>query len=300
MPFGISIQKSTTENVLKEAIYLAHDCADESQATVSHKPQNILAVAGLKEKRKAGQGSMFWQFRPYEVGDTPRNIDWKRTGRGDNVIVKDRTEEQAETFRFWIDPILKEQGDKHYESLLYTLSLSVLIHENEDKTAVISKGKNAAKRGLTTLHSQLHYLSSFGQVPFENLKKISIPKSHTCILFSDFWQPIESIENELKPLMRQHPHGILVQVARSEELTFPFVGRTFFKNHEDIDKTYRIEDASAVKQAYLDKIETHQSELKSFAKRHGWRFETVSDAKSKQENLRTLYACLLHLEEKIR
>lgn len=300
MPFGISIQKHDTGHVLKEALYLAHECANDIQATTSHKAQNILAAAGLKEKRKAGQGSMFWQFRPYEVGDTPKNIDWKRTGRGDKVIVKDRTEEQAETYRFWIDPALKGQSIKHYESLLYVLSLSTLIHENEDKTAPISKGKDTPTRGLKTLHSLFHHFSSFGQVSLENLKKISIPKSHTCVLFSDFWQPTEFIESTLKPLMRQHPHGILVQVARSEELTFPFVGRTFFKDFDNNERTYRIEDASSVQEAYLTKIEAHQNELKAFTKRHGWQLETVSDAKTKQENLKNLYNRLLHIEEKIR
>ena len=300
MPFGISIQKHDTGHVLKEALYLAHECANDTQVTSSHKAQSILAAAGIKEKRKAGQGAMFWQFRPYEVGDTPKNIDWKRTGRGDNVIVKDRTEEQAETYRFWIDPSLREQAVKHYESLLYVLSLSTLIHENEDKTAPISKSKDTPTRGLKTLHSLFHYFSSFGQVSMENLKKISIPKAHTCVLFSDFWQPTEFIENKLKPLMRQHSHGVLVQVARAEELTFPFVGRTFFKDFEDADKNYRIEDASAVRDTYLVKIEAHQNELKAFAKRHGWRFETVSDANTKQENLKTLYNCLLRKEDKIR
>lgn len=297
MPFGINFQKREKDNLLKEAIYLAHDCANNPPSSSSRKPQNVLAVKGLKEKRKAGQGSMFWQFRHYETGDAPKTIDWKRTARGDNVIVRDRAEEQAETYRLWIDPILKEQKNKHDKALLYALSLSILIHENEDKTAPISKAKDTAKRGLKSLHEHLNYFQSIGQVTMEGLKKSTIPPSHSCLLFSDFWQPIDSLEDHLRPVIRQHPHGILIQIAEAEELAFPYIGRTFFKNFEDIEKIYRIEDASAVKEAYLQRIDEHQSKISAFAKRHGWRFLTVSPLETDLHNLRMIYEAILHLEE---
>ncbi|TAL27888.1 MAG: DUF58 domain-containing protein, partial [Alphaproteobacteria bacterium] len=34
-------------------------------------------MKGLHGRRRVGQGETFWQFRQYQHGDQPRDIDWR-------------------------------------------------------------------------------------------------------------------------------------------------------------------------------------------------------------------------------
>lgn len=51
-------------------------------------------VAGLHRSPRKGASSEFAEFRPYQPGDDPRNVDWKVAARADRWVVK---QFQAET-----------------------------------------------------------------------------------------------------------------------------------------------------------------------------------------------------------
>jgi uncharacterized protein (DUF58 family) len=55
---------------------------------------------GLHQSRSRGAGLEFAQYRPYELGDEPRQIDWKLYGRSDRFFV--RESERESPLALWI------------------------------------------------------------------------------------------------------------------------------------------------------------------------------------------------------
>ena len=62
-----------------------------------------LVAAGVHGRRRPGQGETFWQYRPYDVSDAANRIDWRRSGRGDSVFVRDNEWEAANSIYLWRD-----------------------------------------------------------------------------------------------------------------------------------------------------------------------------------------------------
>src|SRR3954462_13663138 len=58
---------------------------------------------GLHGRRRAGPGESFWQFRPFVAGETAQRVDWRRSGRGDHLFVREREWEAAHSIWLWID-----------------------------------------------------------------------------------------------------------------------------------------------------------------------------------------------------
>ncbi|MDR1506483.1 MAG: DUF58 domain-containing protein [Treponema sp.] len=65
--------------------------------------KGVLERAGLKDKRRRGQGMEFMSLREYQKGDTVKSIDWRATGRRGKVIVREYQEEQDQQLLFLLD-----------------------------------------------------------------------------------------------------------------------------------------------------------------------------------------------------
>jgi uncharacterized protein (DUF58 family) len=62
-----------------------------------------LAVAGIRDARRRGEGRSFARLRDYVAGDDPRHIDWKATARRGHPITREYTIEQSQTVYLLID-----------------------------------------------------------------------------------------------------------------------------------------------------------------------------------------------------
>jgi uncharacterized protein (DUF58 family) len=62
-----------------------------------------LAVAGVRDARRRGEGRSFARLRDYVVGDDPRYIDWKATARRGHPITREFTTEQSQTVYVVVD-----------------------------------------------------------------------------------------------------------------------------------------------------------------------------------------------------
>jgi len=58
---------------------------------------------GVHGRRRVGQGETFWQFRDYELGDTPQLIDWRQSAKSDRVFVRELEWEAAQSVWIWRD-----------------------------------------------------------------------------------------------------------------------------------------------------------------------------------------------------
>jgi uncharacterized protein (DUF58 family) len=65
--------------------------------------QHRLKAAGVRALRKRGEGQGFAGLRDYALGDDPRHIDWKATGRRRKLITREFTIERSQTILTLID-----------------------------------------------------------------------------------------------------------------------------------------------------------------------------------------------------
>jgi uncharacterized protein (DUF58 family) len=65
--------------------------------------KGVLERAGLKEKRRRGEGMEFMSLREYQKGDAVKSIDWRATGRRGKFIVREYQEEQDQQILFLLD-----------------------------------------------------------------------------------------------------------------------------------------------------------------------------------------------------
>jgi len=82
----------------------AHGLADRLPDIVIEAQRIAQTVAhGIHGRRRSGPGETFWQFRQFEVSDTARQIDWRRSASSDQLYVREREWEAAHTVWLWPD-----------------------------------------------------------------------------------------------------------------------------------------------------------------------------------------------------
>src|SRR5688572_32280710 len=82
-----------------------------SEALASRLPPLLVAAErvastvaqGVHGRRRVGVGETFWQFRPYQPGDSTSRIDWRQSARTANLFLRDQEWEAAESVWLWAD-----------------------------------------------------------------------------------------------------------------------------------------------------------------------------------------------------
>jgi uncharacterized protein (DUF58 family) len=93
----------------------------------------------------------------------------------------------------------------------------------------------------------------------------------TCVLLSDFLEPIQQIGDKLVPIAAQVRTGHLVQIADPAEEAFPFRGRTEFVEMAGL-RNLTFGRAETMKEDYQRLYLGQRAAVKDLAQRLGWTF----------------------------
>ena len=126
--------------------------------------QHRLHDVGVRALRRRGEGRAFAALREYVVGDDPRHIDWKATGKRRKLITREYTIEQAQTVFTLIDAgrsMTQLAGDyarfEHALSSALVLTdvaatagdrVGTLVFDDEVRAFVPAQRGQAALRGI--------------------------------------------------------------------------------------------------------------------------------------------------------
>lgn len=238
-------------------------------------------MTGWHGRRKRGVGENFWQFRPYVQGEQLSQIDWRRSARDDHTYVRDREWESAHTVWLWSDLSTSmlyrsqmSQVSKEARALVILLALAELLSRSGERIAFPGllppfAARNGAERLATALMHQPSLGPSLGAQPDLG----PIRRFSETVLISDFLQPVEETIEFLQQLARRGVRAHLIEIADPAEETFPFTGRTEFRDPETGEKLVagRAETyADSYRSLYL----ARRAELADFCKRLGWSFTT--------------------------
>ena len=213
---------------------LLPDCLAEARRVAN------TVIAGWHGRRKRGIGETFWQFRPYVDGESLSRIDWRRSARDDHLYVRDREWEAAHTIWLWADqsPSMLYKSDvalvgKESRALVLMLALAEILSRSGERIGCPgvlepTASRNAAEKlALALAHAPVQSaLPDLGHV-----RRMS-----DVVLISDFLDPDEVFETCIGPAARRGIRGHAIEICDPAEETFPYSGRTEFRDPETGEK----------------------------------------------------------------
>ncbi|SPF81234.1 DUF58 domain-containing protein [Pseudoprimorskyibacter insulae] len=254
-------------------------------------------LLGDHGRRRPGQGDSFWQYRPMQPGDALRDIDWRRSARGDTQFIREREWQIAQSVQLWVNPAAsmrfasnKSLPTKADRARVLGLACAVLLLQGGERVGLM--GAALPPRGGRTQIDRIAtaLLSDIDQDFAEPEARGFVPNARA-VFISDFLDDLTPVEVALSKAASRGVHGVLLQVLDPEEEVFPFRGRTLF---ESVGGTVRYESrkASEIRQAYLDRLAAQKDRLDRISRAAGWRYSCHHTGTSAQSSLLWLYRAM--------
>ena len=232
-------------------------------------------TGGWHGRRKRGTGDTFWQFRPYDAGESMARIDWRRSARDESAIfVRDQEWEAAHTVWIWADnsPSMLYRSEataisKQSRAMVLALALMEVLAKSGERvgwpgvTNALAN-RNAAERIATEL-----MVSDGNALPFPPIEQMR--SRSELVVFSDFLEPLNETLARINTVAQRGIRGTMVQIVDPAEESFPFTGRTEFLDPETGEKlTYG--RAETLCSDYQKLFAARQETLKFHCSRLGW------------------------------
>ncbi|HHI82011.1 MAG TPA: DUF58 domain-containing protein [Rhizobiales bacterium] len=247
-------------------------------------------IHGEHGRRHAGPGDEFWQFRAYSPGDAAQHIDWRRSARGDRLLVRQNEWAATNTLWTWVSrsPGMDYRSNlsntsKYDRACLIALALSVLAIRAGERVAALGSPHAPGHTGTT-----LDHLARWYAAPLKEPQDHRLPRFATCLFVSDFLEPVSELRQRLRSYAAGGVTGHMVQVLDPAEETFPFTGRTQFVEMDGADKLLAGK-AETLRTAYIKKLEDHRAALRELARSLGWTFTLHHTDKPPHTVLLALY-----------
>lgn len=235
---------------------------------------------GVHGRRRAGPGSAFWQYRPYLPGEPARLIDWRRTARGDQPIVREREWEAALTLDLWIDssrsmayPTDGGPMEKQRVADLIGLAAAAAWVKNGERIRVMGDPR---KRGASKLAGVAVSLSRAAAAVRDDREaglppRLPPPRHGFVLMVGDFLSPPETFAARASALAAAGARGVAIQILHPDEDGLDFAGRVQFDSIER-DESHLLRHVESGRDRYLDRLEAHQTALAHGLARLGWSF----------------------------
>jgi uncharacterized protein (DUF58 family) len=232
-------------------------------------------MAGWHGRRKRGIGENFWQFRPYVEGEAVSRIDWRRSARDDHVYVRDREWEAAHTVWLWADPspsmLFRSRGatvSKQARAMVLILALADLLSRSGERIAWPGLcDPFAARNGSERLAAHIDHAGKLPPRP----DLAAVRRFSDVVVASDFLDPVEETMEWLDVLTRRGARAHLVEISDPAEETFPYAGRTEFRDPETGERL-TAGRAETYSEDYRNVYLARRAELIAWCKRLGWSY----------------------------
>jgi uncharacterized protein (DUF58 family) len=253
-------------------------------------------LAGAHGRRRPGPGAEFWQYRP--AGDVPGRIDWRRSGRGDEVFVRQTEWQAARAVSLWVDPgaAMGFSGDPQREAKgararLLALALGLLLLRGGERVGLarIDHPPRAGQVQAGRLALALAAGAADDEHGTPDLR--ATPPGGHAVLFSDFLGDLAPLRAALTLAEERNLRGLVVQVLDPVEEVFPFDGRTRFESMSG-HLAWETLRASDLRTAYLTRLAARKDELARLARHAGWQTTVLHTDQPVAAGLLWLYHAL--------
>jgi uncharacterized protein (DUF58 family) len=185
-------------------------------------------VHGVHGRRRAGAGETFWQYRPFESGESAHRVDWRRSARGDQLFVREREWEAAQNYFVWVDcsasMAFKSSLASDYKidraAVLGLAAAEVLVQGGERVGALGLTPALCARNIIDRLAAVIS-----NQPPDSGVNDIApstaLPPRAKLILVSDFLCDVEALATRLREYSQAGARGALLMILDPAEESFP-------------------------------------------------------------------------------
>ena len=275
MVFPLSLLRQHAQDSINDVPALK-DTAAKVAAHILH---------GNHGQKKAGGSEKFWQFREYSQNDRPQDIDWRQSGKGEHIYVREKELQTPQSIYFWcnrsksMDFQSKDaQHSKLEAAQILSLALAMVFQKGEERVGVL---------GQNRVGNSEDALDRIGRALLENGSSShpegNVPSNSTIVLCGDFLEEPDVIEAAISPLAGKNAHGIIVQVLDPAELDLPYDGHTIF---EDIGSAHhKIDNVASIRDAYQNKISEHLKVVEDLSSAHGFSYVLHVTDKSLEETM---------------
>lgn len=235
-------------------------------------------ISGWHGRRRAGPGETFWQFRPFSDGEPAMRIDWRRSARDDHLYVREREWEAAHTL--WLAADLSSSMDfrsrlaaasKRERALVLLLALAELAARGGERIGMLDVVRPTANRAAAERIAAAISHRLPDDVPSALPDVAAVKRFSDVVLIGDLLDPFEATAAWVQRLAGRGVRGHLVQVLDPVEETFPFDGRTEFRDPESGVRLVAGR-AETWAEPYRLRLAAHRDALKDLARRAGWSF----------------------------
>jgi uncharacterized protein (DUF58 family) len=247
-------------------------------------------MKGVHGRRRVGTGEAFWQFRPWQPGDSRRDIDWRQSAKRGDAFVRQTEWEATQTIWLYRDASASmDFGVKKDYAEILLLALGIVLLNGGEQVGLLGTDL-APQTGYPSIQRLFEMLPAQKQFS-ENARPIA-GNSHV-LLVSDFYFPLEELRDFCERLAARHIKGTLVQVFDPAEQSLPYSGRIKFEDIEGLDMdALDIHQVDAIRAEYEQKFIAHQKALQEMAEGCHWHFEKFSTDIKPEAALTQLYNVL--------
>lgn len=245
---------------------------------------------GLHASRSRGAGLEFAQYRAYEPGDEPRQIDWKLYARSDRFFVREA--ERESPVALWI--LLDASGSmaqadagrpdwsRFGAAKLIALCLAELALAGGDRFGWVVLAEDGVRlatpaaggRQRDRLRRELAGLAAGG--PFPETARLApiwdrIAANDLVVVLSDWFDPaVLALATRLAAARRE---TLAIELLTVAERDFPFAGGHRFRDPETGEDL--LGDGASLRAGFLDRFAAARTALVAALDAHGIRFASV-------------------------
>ncbi len=255
-------------------------------------------AAGIHASRRAGAGWEFSQFRGYQPGDEPRQIDWKLYARSDRFYIRESDVETQVPIRIILDATesMRHRAPdaaarpKFLAAQELAAALAYVGRAQGDPISLLAVQADRVRvlpfNARQPVSRYIHFLAQLepaGSWPvarnaFAAAWKSSAPAAagsqvtaEITVVLTDGHEHAGEIRAALAPLRTRRSEVVWIHLLTRDEVDFPFTGWVRFQEWET-GRTLEA-DAGQVRDAYLA---DHANELAAWRRAWGGeRFEYI-------------------------
>ncbi len=247
---------------------------------VGRRPRD--GYAGAHGRRRVGPGAAFWQYRPYAPGEPARLIDWRRSARSDQPIVREREWEAALTLDLWVDssrsmayPTAGGPTSKRRVADLLALAAAAAWLKNGERIRVLGDPK---RRGLAKLSGVAAALARADADDHDTPEadaaaglppRTPPPRRGFVLLIGDFLMPPDLFVERAATLAAAGARGVALQTLHPDETSLDVQGRVEFESLEG-GESHLLRQVEAGRDVYARRLEAHRQALAHGLARIGW------------------------------
>lgn len=247
-------------------------------------------MAGLHRSPQRGASVEFAEHREYVPGDDLRHLDWRIYGRTDRFYIKRYEEETNLTLSVVLDVSEsmsyagQGQVTKFNYGAMVAATLAYLVLRHRD-AAALALTDDTLEAWVPPATRPSHLLALTAAIerskltrktdPGLVLKELAtkLPARGIVAVISDLFGDPDRILNGIRALRARRQDVIVFHVLDRDEIDFPFDRMLKFDGMEGVEAL--VADPKALRQAYLDVFNAHQSRIRKGCLANGVDFKVL-------------------------